>query len=167
MDNGTGPTPDREAIQAAICEALAEGASLRSISAREGMPANSTIFRWLADDEDFREQYARAREMQAERLFEEILEIADTPELGVKTTTKADGTVELVEADMIEHRRLRVDARKWAASKLLPRKYGEATLIKHADADGKKIARDYSPEQIAVRLASMMAAIGKTEGGSE
>lgn len=66
MDNGTGPNPDRAAIQAAICEALAEGASLRSISAREGMPANSTIFRWLADDDDFREQYARAREMQAE-----------------------------------------------------------------------------------------------------
>ncbi len=47
-------------------------------------------------------------------LFDEIIEIADTPQLGTKKVIKPDGSVETTEGDMIEHRRLRIDARKWA-----------------------------------------------------
>ena len=63
--------------------------------------------------------------MPAESLIDEIVEIADTPEFGIKKVTKADGPVEQTEADMIEHRRLRIDTRKWAAAKMAPKKYGE------------------------------------------
>ena len=55
--------------------------------------------------------------MPAKSLIDEIVEIADTPEFGIKKVTKADGSVEQTEADMIEHRRLRIDTRKWAARK--------------------------------------------------
>lgn len=107
-----------------ICERLSDGESLRSICESESMPARSTVFRWLAGNKAFQDQYARARDAQADALFDEILSIADTPVVGVKTVHKATGT-ETTEGDMIEHRRLQVDARKWIAAKLRPKVYGE------------------------------------------
>ncbi|WP_418220670.1 hypothetical protein [Burkholderia cepacia] len=44
-----------------ICERLAEGESLRSICHDDGMPAQSTVFRWLGLHESFSKQYARER----------------------------------------------------------------------------------------------------------
>jgi hypothetical protein len=43
------------------------------------MPASSTVYKWLLDQEHkaFSEQYATARAVQAEAVFEELLEIAD------------------------------------------------------------------------------------------
>lgn len=136
---------------------ISEGESLRSICADKGMPSKSTVFAWLGDNVEFREQYARAREAQAETLAHEILEIADTPLIGSKTTTKADGSVETVEGDMIEHRRLQVDARKWMAARLAPKKYGDAATLRHADANGERIKLDET--QMAVRLAALVASI--------
>jgi hypothetical protein len=94
------------------------------------MPDKSTIFRWLERHQEFSDQYARAREMQAEALADEITYIADTPMPGIKTKTTDKG-VEVTEGDMIEHRRLQVDARKWIASKLKPKKYGDKTETTH------------------------------------
>jgi hypothetical protein len=70
---------DEEVAQykTAICELLATGKSLREICELDGKPAASTVFLWLANDTQFSEQYARAREAQADALFDEILGIAD------------------------------------------------------------------------------------------
>jgi hypothetical protein len=59
-----------------ICDRLAGGESLRAICADAGMPNRATISRWLARYEEFRDQYAFAREWQAECLVDEILKIA-------------------------------------------------------------------------------------------
>lgn len=116
-----------EEIASAICERLACGESLRKICGDEKMPALRTVFDWLADDRflSFRTKYAHAREAQADTLFDEILDIADTPQLGEKTKTKPDGEVEVTSGDMIDHRRLQIETRKWMASKLHPKKYGD------------------------------------------
>lgn len=116
-----------EEIASAICERLACGESLRKICSDEKMPALRTVFDWLADDRylPFRTKYAHAREAQADTLFDEILDIADTPQLGEKTKTKPDGDVEVTSGDMIDHRRLQIETRKWMASKLYPKKYGD------------------------------------------
>ncbi|MBB6304037.1 terminase small subunit protein [Rhizobium leucaenae] len=109
-----------------ICEHLAGGESLKSICLAEGMPHRATVFRWLAAHESFRDMYARAREAQADALFDEVLDIADTPVTGEKTKIDAAGNVvEMTKADMIEHRRLQIDARKWVAAKLRPKVYGD------------------------------------------
>lgn len=127
-----------------ICERLSCGESLRSICRDEDSPGLSTVFKWLATVPEFREQYAHAREAQAEALFDEIIEIADTPQIGQKTVSKATG-VEITEADMIEHRRLQVDARKWIASKLAPKKYGDKITQEVTGANGGPIlTRDVS-----------------------
>jgi len=86
-------------------------------------------------DGAFAENYARARRYWAEAEFERMMEIADTPQLGEKTKTTDKG-VEITTGDMVEHRRLQVDTRKWALARMFPKKYGDATLLKHADADG-------------------------------
>lgn len=114
-----------------ICERIANGESLKAICDEGGMPSQSMVFRWLASDEAFRERYARAREVQADALFDEILVIADTPVLGEKTKTDKDGNTEVTTGDMIEHRRLQIDARKWMAAKLRPKKYGDKLELEH------------------------------------
>jgi terminase small subunit-like protein len=120
-----------------VLERLADGESLSAICRSEEMPSRPTIHGWVLDDiENFASKYARAREIQAHVLADEIISIADTIERGTKTTTKADGSTETVEGDMIEHRRLRYDARKWAVSKIMPKVYGDRLQNQQLDKDG-------------------------------
>ena len=65
---------------------------------------------------------ARAREEQADKLLREIIEIADDASGDYVTTS--DGK-RIVDHENIQRSRLRVDARKWAAARLAPRKYGD------------------------------------------
>jgi hypothetical protein len=76
-----------------ICSGIAERDSVRTICCDAAMPSSSTIFRWLLDEDkkEFWEQYAKARAIQAELLFEKLLEIADTPQEGVETFLKVGG----------------------------------------------------------------------------
>ena len=105
-----------------ICEAIADGKSLRSICNQVGMPAKSTVFKWLSQDKAFADQYARAREAQADCLFDDILEIADD---GRNDSYTDDDGHAKTDHDVIARSRLRVDARKWMAGKLAPKKYGD------------------------------------------
>jgi hypothetical protein len=129
------PSKYSEKLGDAICERLADGESLRAICSGEDMPNRATVFRWLASNAEYRDQYARARESQADAIFDEILHIADTTQIGQKTVSKATG-LEITEADMIEHRRLQVDARKWIAGKLAPKKYGDKIQAEHTGEVG-------------------------------
>lgn len=108
----------------AICSAIADGMSLRAVLARPGMPSKSMVMRWLADERyiEFRDQYACAREDQADKLADEILQIAD--DSSNDTYLDANGHVK-VNHDVIARARLQIDARKWLASKLAPKKYGD------------------------------------------
>lgn len=116
-----------------ICEELANGRSLRAICAAEDMPSTAAVCRWLATFPAFREQYARAREAQADTIFDEILHIADTPQPGERVKLDENGKpVEVTREDMIAHRRLQIDARKWMAGKLAPKKYGERIELEHS-----------------------------------
>lgn len=117
-----------EATAAKICARLMDGESLRSICKDEDMPARSTVHVWLAERNEFAEKYALARDRQADTIFDEILHIADTPQLGEIVTEEGD-KVTVRREDMIAHRRLQIDARKWMAGKLRPKKYGDRTIL--------------------------------------
>lgn len=120
-----------------ICERLAGGESLRAVCKEPGMPHESTVRAWARDDvQGFYTQYTRAREIGYDCLAEEALEISDTPVIGVKTKTNEKGETETVTGDMIEHRRLRVDTRKWMLAKMLPKRYGDKITAEHTGADG-------------------------------
>ena len=118
------PSLYTEALAAEICRRLAEGETLRAICRDTAMPDKATVLRWLADKKkaDFREQYVYAREMQADALFDEALEIAD--DASGDWSTDKDGK-KVLDHENIQRSRLRVDTRKWAAGKMAPKKYGD------------------------------------------
>lgn len=113
-----------------ICDRLAEGESLRAICRDEAMPAMSTVFKWLTQQPTFAEQYTRAREEQAEALADEIVAIADEVDVSVKH--EGEDVKLALDATSVARNRLRVEARKWAASKLKPKKYGDKVDLNHA-----------------------------------
>lgn len=110
-----------------ICDRIADGESLRDICKESDKPNKGTFFRWIANDPKLCDQYAKAREAQAEFMADEILNIADD---GSNDWIFQNGDDEAREkyklnGEAIARSRLRVDARKWVASKLLPKKYGD------------------------------------------
>ncbi len=110
-----------EAIAAEICQGLALGQSIRTICNNPDMPEPRSVYRWLIDHPDFAKQYAQAREDAADAFAEEIVEIADA-ECPVDALGRID-------SGSVQKQRLRVDARKWIASKLKPRSYGDKVDI--------------------------------------
>mgnify|MGYP000007485902 CR=1 FL=1 len=105
-----------------------QGDSLRTICKRDGMPSITSVFRWLGDEANqaFRDQYAQAREVQADVLAEQTIDIAD--DSSGDETTDADGNPRF-NAEYAARSRLRIDARKWFASKLAPKKYGDKSTV--------------------------------------
>lgn len=134
------PSDFNEIVANEICRRLAAGESLRKITEGADMPDQSTVYRWLAvkENDAFREQYAHAREMQAETYADRIVDDAE------EATDAALG-------------RLRMDARKWAASKLAPKKYGDRQTVEHTDPAG---GNPFAP------LMEMIAANGRPRPGS-
>ena len=118
------PSKFTQKLADTICERIAGGESLRAICESASMPSTRTVYNWLADGEraGFLHHYARAREMQADTLFDQILSIADD---GSNDTYETEDGREIVNHDHIQRSRLRVDARKWMAAKLAPKKYGD------------------------------------------
>ena len=123
----------RKAAQDVICERIADGESLRAICQANDMPSVTLAKHWLRDDASFAAQYARAREDQADHYAEEIIAIADTEEDAAKA-------------------RVRVDARKWVASKLKPKKYGDKLDLNHSGG-----IEQLSDEEIDRRIARALA----------
>ena len=125
---GGRPSRYTDTVAAEICRRIAEGESLRKVCADSGMPGLSTVMAWLADGEhkSFLEQYARARDMQADAFFDEAVDIANDVS-GVWTTTE-DGK-KVFHHEHVQRSKLRVDTLKWAASKLAPKRYGERINI--------------------------------------
>ncbi len=116
------PTIYSEELADSICDAISMNMlSLRTICKTNGFPVPSTIFRWLEEHQSFRDKYTRAKEMQAEVMAEEILEISDDSTGDVVFTERGPAQ----NTEFINRSRLRVDARKWLASKILPKKYGD------------------------------------------
>ncbi len=95
-------------MAARIRERLAEGETLRAVCREEAMPDKTTVLRWLSDEgkPQFRTQYAHARQMQADALFDEALEIADAA--AGDWITDENGKV-LFNHEHVQRSRLRVD----------------------------------------------------------
>lgn len=120
-----------------ICQRIADGQSVREICADEDMPHMATFFRWLADEDKhkvLREQYARAKEAQAELMADEILGIADDGTNDYTERATERGTQVVFDGEHVQRSKLRVDSRKWLLSKMLPKKYGDKAAI---DVSGK------------------------------
>ena len=121
------PTDYNQSIASIICNRIAEGESLREIVKSEGMPDRVTVYRWLMAHEEFCNHYTRAREEQADTFADEIIAIADEqPEIIVVTDKKTGAVIEhKLDGAFLQWQKNRMDARKWTAMKLKPKKYGD------------------------------------------
>lgn len=109
--------------------------SLRDICQIDGMPAEGTVYRWLHENPEFGEMYARAREERAHLAADDIIHIADTE----PDPNKA---------------RVRIDARKWYASKLNRKDYGDSLNL-----DGGLNIK-LTDDQLESRLAQLLGKAG-------
>ena len=125
---GGRPSKFNQDIADEICERISEGESLRRICLSENMPERRTVYAWLMKEEfeSFQHQYTRARELQAENFADEMNDIADDAVNDYMETVDAEGAVSYrLNGENIQRSRLRIDTRKWIASKLKPKKYGD------------------------------------------
>jgi len=106
------PTRYNQTIIDRICELVLDGQPIRFICSMVDMPSLATVMRWLRDYPDFAAMYAQAKEMYAHSVFDEIIHIADT-----------------CEPMDVQKAKLMIDARKYVAAKLAPKKYGDMRQI--------------------------------------
>lgn len=136
------PTVYTEAMGAEICARLADGESLNSICRDGHMPDEKTVRMWALDAKHpVSPNYARAREIGAMRLADEILAIS----------APKDGD----DATKVARDRLQVDTRKWLLAKVLPKIYGDKLTTEVTGADGGPVKAEVtrSPEQAARLIA--------------
>ena len=129
-------------ISDAICDALIEGESLRQICKKSGMPDRRTVLRWLDAHPDFAAKYARARESQGDLMDDLILEAA--------AGANKDNAAAV---------RVKVDAYKWRAAKLAPKKYGDRQTLEHTGANGGPIRHEIDLSALSDEELNQLEAI--------
>jgi len=126
------PTKYALDISRRVCDRLMEGVSLRKLCEEPQMPGRQTVLKWLHTVPQFREDYYHARRVQAEGIIDDILDIADDKDNDWKMITLANGTTKIVaDNEAIQRSRVRIDTRKWVASKMIPQLYGEKAIQEH------------------------------------
>lgn len=118
-----------------ICTEIEKGRALRNVLKDDKMPSTSTFYEWLELYPEKSKQYTRATEIRAEAIFDDILSIADQ---NANDTYVNDNGFEVVNNDVIQRSRLRIEARKWVLSKLNPKKFGEKLDV---TSDNKPISQ--------------------------
>ena len=111
-------TPERrivysQMLAAQMCELIGGGLTLKEVCELPKMPGRTTAYKWLAQHDEFANMYARAREERADMVADEVIAIADTEPDPAKA-------------------RVRIDARKWWAAKVNPKRYadkGEVNVV--------------------------------------
>jgi len=158
---------NREKVMRHICDQLATssmgiGRILSKGYEGHNLPSYSTIMLWLTEDTVLSEMYALGKEAQADYMADEMLEIADDGRNDYMEQVGDDdvgGLAFKLNGEHINRSRLRVDTRKWLASKLKPRKYADKVHAEVSGRDGKPIeTRDVSMTDVARRVAFMLSA---------
>jgi hypothetical protein len=149
---------DRERIASLVIEGVATRSDgLRALCAEHGVSVGR-FMDWVDSSPELAERYARAKQLQAELLAAEIVAIADESEV------VAQYQGEQVKLDLsptaIQRNRLRVDARKWVASKLLPKVYGDKIAVGGADdLPPVQVQQTIDPSKLSsAALAEILAA---------
>lgn len=133
---GGRPSTYSDEIADQICDEIIRGASLYRLCERDGFPGERTVYQWLDKNPEFAQKYMRARELQQDREADKIVDIADAAE----------------DANLA---RLQIDARKWRASKLAPKKYGDRLDLNHSGA-----IETISDAQLDTRLSELLGKAG-------
>ena len=132
------PTDYNDDISQQICEAISTSSFGLKKLCKENphWPSHQTVYMWRFRHKEFDDRYARAMEARTELLVDEITDIADDGENDTITRTDKHGNeYEAINQEWVQRSRLRIDARKWVASKLKPKKYGDSGNQEQAPED--------------------------------
>jgi hypothetical protein len=144
-------------IAGKICVRISNGESLRSIVKDPEMPAQSTVYEWLSRHPSFAEQYARARDDQADTLADEIVAIADEQPAVIEVRDREGNVIDhKLDSAFLAWQKNRIDARKWTAMKLKPKKYGDRVV--HAGDDNNPLVIENNLNVFGELLKSMKMA---------
>jgi hypothetical protein len=151
------PTTYNPHLATVICIRIAEGESLRQILRDEGMPAQSTVYEWLLRHPEFAENYTRAREEQADTLADEIISIADEqPEIIAVVDKKTGALIEhKLDGAFLQWQKNRIEARKWTAMKLKPKKYGDRVAVEGVEGGAAIKTEDASASKFLDIIKNM------------
>ena len=121
------PSEYTKEIADKICDKLSDGISLRTVCLADDMPDKVTVFRWIRQNDEFRNQYARAKEESADAMGEDVMDISDngTNDYMEDDYQKGKTPGYQLNGENIQRSKLRVDTRKWLMSKMKPKKYGD------------------------------------------
>lgn len=139
---------------------LMEGRSLRSISQDDDMPSLRTLVRWIATEgHEFQKVHAHAREVQAEMLADEMMDVANDGTNDWMEIKNRDGECIgwKVNGEAVQRSKLRLEQMRWNAERLKPRKYGARVDLTSSDGSMSP-ASDLSAADRAVRVAQLLAA---------
>jgi terminase small subunit-like protein len=133
----TAETADR------ILDELMSGRPLGEICDAPDMPAASSVRRWITEDrEGFAARYRQAIEIGCHTIAHQTLSIVDDRRNDWIVQQREDGTTEkILDPERVNRARLRVQARHWLVSKLLPKKFGDRPEPK-APQDGNAAAAE-------------------------
>ncbi|MBE7186051.1 MAG: hypothetical protein INR68_16765 [Methylobacterium mesophilicum] len=144
---------ERSAAIAAVVAGLSKGTPLTVICSADGMPSDDTIRSWASEDDTISRAIARAREAGWDQIALDALAIADATENDTVLTEAG----ERPNTEWITRSKLRVETRLKLLAKWDPKRYGDATTVKHADADGNKMPIDDTTR--VTRLAALALAL--------
>jgi hypothetical protein len=124
---GGRPSDYNHEIADLICERIAthDCGLPRLCKMYDDMPSEPTIQRWRYKHPEFCTKYAQAKMKQADLLAEQCLEISDVSS-----------------PEEVQVSRLRVDTRKWLASKLLPKQYGDKLLLEQKTEENEQLKEE-------------------------
>lgn len=121
-----------DGIAAHICRELMLGKTLTKICEDSRVPSMPTVFNWLNPKHgnfrpDFLEVYRTAREIQAEVLADQMMDIADdtSGDVIIKFDPKTKKREILTNHDNINRSRLKIETRKWEAAHMQPKKFSD------------------------------------------
>lgn len=151
MDATTDRVPKAGAFDAerfaAFCQFLGEGDTTREAAERAGL-TRSCALAWADALPHAADQYARARERQADAHADQLMRDANEV---LQAAREGRATHEWVQAA-----RVAIDAKKWAASKLRPRVYGE-----RIDVAASVVTASVAHVELAPELRGVLRALGR------
>lgn len=150
------PTKYNPEIAKLICERIAthDCGIQRLCDMYEDMPDKSTIRLWKLKHIDFSSQYADAKRQQVENFAEDIIDISDD---GIQDYGYDEDGNPVFRSDHVQRARLRVDSRKWMASKLAPKIYGDKQIIEQTTTEN---------DQLKAELATLRMQLDKKNKSS-
>lgn len=118
-------------IRTEIVDWISEGRTLREYCRQAGKPNFVTVYRWLDADEDFRQRFARARDIGEDVIAQECLEIAEDGSNDWMERTGKTGEClgYQVQGEHVQRSKLRIWTRLELLKRWNPKKYGERVSV--------------------------------------